>query len=228
MAETLFLAVSFLDRFLSVESVPRTLLQLAGITAILVAAKYEEIYAPTVRPCYLSAGRQPSGGCSYSFSCPATGLACIARGVVASPGTAVQLASVQPAEAWLAVVDSFTPCQGSSTDRQRLKLCPARALRAAPKCRLGLSRCRPDAQCLSLATPQVEELCYITDNTYTRQDMLAMERRLLSALGFQCTVPTSRVFVRRFVQAAAPDFGDVRCAVGLACHAWDRPRSAGC
>ena len=38
-----------------------------------------------------------------------------------------------------------------------------------------------------------------------------MERRLLDALGFQCTVPTSRVFVRRFVQAAAPDFRDSRC-----------------
>ena len=60
------------------------------------------------------------------------------------------------------------------------------------------------------AVRQVEELCYITDNTYTRQDMLGMEKQLLNALGFQCTVPTARVFARRFVQAAATKFGDPR------------------
>ena len=48
--ETLFLAVSFLDRFLSVEVTTRNSLQLVGITCVLVAAKYEEIYAPSVRP----------------------------------------------------------------------------------------------------------------------------------------------------------------------------------
>ena len=48
--ETLFLAVSFLDRFLSVEVTARNSLQLVGITCVLVAAKYEEIYAPSVHP----------------------------------------------------------------------------------------------------------------------------------------------------------------------------------
>ena len=71
MSETLFLAVSFLDRFLSVESMPRTMLQLAGITSILVAAKYEEIYAPTVR-CWLvslecRAWRQSRRLCAAAF-----------------------------------------------------------------------------------------------------------------------------------------------------------------
>ena len=48
MPETLFLAVSFLDRYLSTETTTRNTLQLLGITCILVAAKYEEIYAPSV------------------------------------------------------------------------------------------------------------------------------------------------------------------------------------
>ena len=39
-----------------------------------------------------------------------------------------------------------------------------------------------------------------------------MERRLLGALNFQCTVPTSCVFARRFVQAAAAGCDDPRCA----------------
>ena len=45
--ETLFLAVNYIDRFLSQRAVPRRKLQLVGITCLLIAAKYEEMYAPT-------------------------------------------------------------------------------------------------------------------------------------------------------------------------------------
>ncbi|XP_040196330.1 cyclin-A1 [Rana temporaria] len=44
--ETLYLAVNYLDRFLSSMSVLRGKLQLVGTAAILLAAKYEEIYPP--------------------------------------------------------------------------------------------------------------------------------------------------------------------------------------
>ncbi|KAM8786889.1 cyclin-A1 [Rhynchonycteris naso] len=47
-AETLYLAVNFLDRFLSCMSVLRGKLQLVGTAAILLASKYEEIYPPDV------------------------------------------------------------------------------------------------------------------------------------------------------------------------------------
>jgi cyclin A len=47
--ETLFLAVSFVDRFLSVMAVPRTKLQLLGVAALYVASKYEEVYPPTAQ-----------------------------------------------------------------------------------------------------------------------------------------------------------------------------------
>ncbi|XP_019385608.1 PREDICTED: cyclin-A1 isoform X2 [Crocodylus porosus] len=46
--ETLYLAVNFLDRFLSCMSVLRGKLQLVGTAAVLLAAKYEEIYPPEV------------------------------------------------------------------------------------------------------------------------------------------------------------------------------------
>lgn len=46
--ETLYLAVNFLDRFLSCMSVLRGKLQLVGTAAILLASKYEEIYPPDV------------------------------------------------------------------------------------------------------------------------------------------------------------------------------------
>uniref|UniRef100_A0ACB8FH58 Cyclin-A1 n=1 Tax=Sphaerodactylus townsendi TaxID=933632 RepID=A0ACB8FH58_9SAUR len=46
--ETLYLAVNYLDRFLSCMSVLRGKLQLVGTAAMLLAAKYEEIYPPEV------------------------------------------------------------------------------------------------------------------------------------------------------------------------------------
>jgi Cyclin, N-terminal domain/Cyclin, C-terminal domain len=46
--ETLHLAVNVLDRYLTSVDVPRNMLQLVGVTAFLLAAKYEEIYPPEV------------------------------------------------------------------------------------------------------------------------------------------------------------------------------------
>ncbi|XP_034244848.1 G2/mitotic-specific cyclin-A [Thrips palmi] len=46
--ETLYLAVSYIDRFLSLMSVVRAKLQLVGTAAMFIAAKYEEIYPPDV------------------------------------------------------------------------------------------------------------------------------------------------------------------------------------
>ncbi|XP_059490216.1 G2/mitotic-specific cyclin-A isoform X2 [Neocloeon triangulifer] len=46
--ETLFLAVSYIDRFLSYMSVVRGKLQLVGTAAMFIAAKFEEIYPPDV------------------------------------------------------------------------------------------------------------------------------------------------------------------------------------
>ena len=50
MSDTLFLGVSCIDRFLSIQNVSRSQLQLVGVTCLFLASKYEEIYAPTVRP----------------------------------------------------------------------------------------------------------------------------------------------------------------------------------
>jgi len=47
--ETLFLAVNVIDRFLAKRSITRKKLQLVGVTGMLIAAKFEEIYPPEVR-----------------------------------------------------------------------------------------------------------------------------------------------------------------------------------
>ncbi|KAK5915885.1 hypothetical protein CesoFtcFv8_001436 [Champsocephalus esox] len=48
LQETLYLTVAVMDRFLQVQPVSRRKLQLVGVTAMLVACKYEEMYAPEV------------------------------------------------------------------------------------------------------------------------------------------------------------------------------------
>ncbi|PON74132.1 Cyclin [Parasponia andersonii] len=48
MPETLYLTINIVDRFLSMKVVPRRELQLVGISSMLLACKYEEIWAPEV------------------------------------------------------------------------------------------------------------------------------------------------------------------------------------
>ncbi|KAG7089764.1 hypothetical protein E1B28_011418 [Marasmius oreades] len=48
LPETLWIAINIIDRFLSVRIVSTLKLQLVGVTAMLIAAKYEEIMAPSV------------------------------------------------------------------------------------------------------------------------------------------------------------------------------------
>ncbi|KFK31753.1 hypothetical protein AALP_AA6G154900 [Arabis alpina] len=99
LSETLYLTVSYIDRFLSVKIVDRQKLQLLGVSAMLIASKYEEI----------------------------------------------------------------TP-------------------------------------------PNVEDFCYITDNTYTKQDVVKMEADILLALKFELGSPTVNSFLRRFTRVALEDF----------------------
>lgn len=47
--ETLYLTVNLIDRFLEREEVSRPKLQLVGVTSLLIASKYEEIYPPELR-----------------------------------------------------------------------------------------------------------------------------------------------------------------------------------
>jgi G2/mitotic-specific cyclin-B, other len=48
---TLWLCINILDRYLERVQTNRSKLQLVGVTALLIACKYEEIYPPEVRDC---------------------------------------------------------------------------------------------------------------------------------------------------------------------------------
>lgn len=95
-SDTLFLSVALVDRYLSLRDVRRNRLQLVGVTSMLIASKYEEIYAP-----------------------------------------------------------------------------------------------------------QVEEFCFITDNTYSKEEVLEMERDMLRVLEFDLTQPSTKIFLRRYIKAAS-------------------------
>ncbi|GFP83815.1 g2/mitotic-specific cyclin-1 [Phtheirospermum japonicum] len=53
--------------------------------------------------------------------------------------------------------------------------------------------------------PEVNELVCISDRTYSNEQVLMMEKRILGALGWYLTVPTPYVFLVRFIKASMTD-----------------------
>ncbi|KAJ8755854.1 hypothetical protein K2173_024399 [Erythroxylum novogranatense] len=53
-----------------------------------------------------------------------------------------------------------------------------------------------------ICAPRVEDFCFITDNTYTKEEVIAMEIQVLKYFGFQIFAPTTKTFLRRFLRAA--------------------------
>ncbi|CAA2991996.1 cyclin-A1-4 isoform X2 [Olea europaea subsp. europaea] len=78
---------------------------------------------------------------------------------------------------------------GNVMDRQKLQL-------------LGVACMMIASKYEEICAPQVEEFCYITDNTYFKDEVLQMESAVLNYLKFEMTAPTTKCFLRRFVRAA--------------------------
>ncbi|URD89323.1 Cyclin, N-terminal domain [Musa troglodytarum] len=78
---------------------------------------------------------------------------------------------------------------GNEINRQRLQL-------------LGVSCMLIAAKYEEICAPQVEEFCYITDNTYFKDEVLQMEADVLKYLKYEMTAPTVKCFMRRFIRAA--------------------------
>ncbi|XP_042011803.1 putative cyclin-A3-1 [Salvia splendens] len=51
----------------------------------------------------------------------------------------------------------------------------------------------------------VEDFCYITDNTYTREEIVKMESDMLTSLKFEMGNPTTKTFLRRFTRIGQGD-----------------------
>ncbi|XP_062022599.1 cyclin-A1-1-like [Rosa rugosa] len=78
---------------------------------------------------------------------------------------------------------------GNPMNRQRLQL-------------LGVACMMIASKYEEICAPQVEEFCYITDNTYFKEEVLEMESSVLNYLKFEMTAATTKCFLRRFVRAA--------------------------
>ena len=61
LSETLFIAVNLIDRYMSIKNIDKDSVQLLGISALFIAAKYEEIYPPTVKDFVYVAQNQFAG-----------------------------------------------------------------------------------------------------------------------------------------------------------------------
>eukprot|EP00955_Chlamydomonas_euryale_P094996 364905-Chlamydomonas_euryale.AAC.8 len=48
--------------------------------------------------------------------------------------------------------------------------------------------------------PNVSDFCYITDNTYPKEQLVEMEEIILKRLEYELTVPTAKTFLRRLLQ----------------------------
>jgi cyclin A len=53
--------------------------------------------------------------------------------------------------------------------------------------------------------PSVDEFVYISDNTYSKDEVFMMESNVLDVLEFCLTVATAKNFLRRYLKAAAAD-----------------------
>lgn len=53
--------------------------------------------------------------------------------------------------------------------------------------------------------PEVSELVFISDSTYTSKQILIMEKKILGQLEWSLTVPTPYVFLVRFIKASMTD-----------------------
>ncbi|KXZ41049.1 CYCA2 protein [Gonium pectorale] len=53
--------------------------------------------------------------------------------------------------------------------------------------------------------PNATKFSKITDNTYSREQLVAMEEEVLKKLKYELTVPTAKTFLRRLLQVCNPD-----------------------
>lgn len=78
---------------------------------------------------------------------------------------------------------------GTVVKRQRLQL-------------LGVACMMIAAKYEEISAPHVQEFCYVTDNTYFKEEVVQMESAVLNYLKFEMAAPTAICFLRRFVCVA--------------------------
>ncbi|XP_057468954.1 putative cyclin-A3-1 [Actinidia eriantha] len=71
---------------------------------------------------------------------------------------------------------------------------------------LGVSSMLVASKYEEISPPNVDDFCYITDNTYTKQEVVKMEADILKYLNFELGSPTIKTFLRKFTSIAQEDY----------------------
>ncbi|KAJ6709733.1 CYCLIN-A3-1-RELATED [Salix koriyanagi] len=71
---------------------------------------------------------------------------------------------------------------------------------------LGVSAMLIASKYEEINPPHVEDFCYITDNTYTKEEVVKMEADILKSLKFEMGNPTIKTFLRKFTRTALEDY----------------------
>ncbi|CAM0875910.1 unnamed protein product [Alopecurus aequalis] len=87
-------------------------------------------------------------------------------------------------------IDRFL--SANSLNRQKLQL-------------LGVSAMLIASKYEEISPPNVEDFCYITDNTYMKQELVKMESDILNILKFEMGNPTAKTFLRLFIRSGQED-----------------------
>ncbi|KAL0921789.1 hypothetical protein M5K25_008898 [Dendrobium thyrsiflorum] len=87
-------------------------------------------------------------------------------------------------------VDRFLSC--NTVEKQKLQL-------------LGISCVLIASKYEEIEPPNVDDFCDITDNTYTKKEVVEMEAKILKFLNFEMGNPTVKSFLRNFIKAGAED-----------------------
>ncbi|KAK7378018.1 hypothetical protein VNO80_03454 [Phaseolus coccineus] len=178
--ETLYLTINIIDRFLSVKSIPsRRELQLVGISAMLMASKYEEIWAP----------QNENRPHDYIDSQPIKERSrAILVNWLIEVNTKFDL-SLETLYLTINIIDRFLSVK-SIPSRRELQL-------------VGISAMLMASKYEEIWAPQVEDFVCLT--TYTHEQILVMEKTILGNLEWTLTVPTPLVFLVRFIKATVPE-----------------------
>ena len=73
---------------------------------------------------------------------------------------------------------------------------------------LGITSLYIAAKFEEIYVPRIDEFCDITDNTYTREEVIGMERQVLQVVKFRICQPTAWTFVAQYLQVPEPDDAD--------------------
>ncbi|KAG8097584.1 hypothetical protein GUJ93_ZPchr0013g37555 [Zizania palustris] len=70
---------------------------------------------------------------------------------------------------------------------------------------LGVSAMLIASKYEEISPPNVEDFCYITDNTYMKKEVVNMESDILNVLKFELGNPTTKTFLRMFIKSTQED-----------------------